>query len=235
MESRPHETGIQRMSRPRLYEQVVHRIIEWIEQNQLAAGDRLPPERELAGHLGVSRATLSQALVAMEVTGVVTVRHGDGAVIRTAPRSGRISSVIRLHAQQLDDVLDAREALETKTAALAASRRTDDDLDAIEAALTEMDADIRSGSRGIGGDEAFHHAVTAASHSLILIELMGVISELIRETRVEAWTHAECPADGLVQHRAIAAAIAAGAPDAASAAMHLHLVSVRQELFRSAD
>ena len=70
-----------RLLRTRLYEQVAAQITTWVTDNDLAPGDRLPPERELAARLGVSRATLSQALVALEVIGAVSVRHGDGTVV----------------------------------------------------------------------------------------------------------------------------------------------------------
>ena len=81
----PEMGRLRPVSRPRLYEQVVQQILAWIDDNGIDVGDRLPPERELASRLGVSRATVSQALVAMEVVGVVAVRHGDGAVIVESP------------------------------------------------------------------------------------------------------------------------------------------------------
>ncbi len=71
-----------RLPRPRLYEQLADHIADFIEAQGLSPGDRLPPERRLARDLGVSRATLSRALVALEVQGRVEVRHGDGAVVR---------------------------------------------------------------------------------------------------------------------------------------------------------
>ena len=70
-----------RFARPRLYQQLAVHITDFIEAQGLSPGDRLPPERELAVELGVSRATLSQALVALEMQGRVAVRHGDGAVV----------------------------------------------------------------------------------------------------------------------------------------------------------
>src|SRR6478672_3565580 len=89
-----------KVTRTRLYEQVAEQITEWITATGLAVGDRLPPERELAQQLGVSRATLSQALVALEVVGVVTVRHGDGTVLSDAPGPRRIVEAIRAHAHR---------------------------------------------------------------------------------------------------------------------------------------
>ncbi len=70
------------LQRPRLYEQLADHIADFIDAQGLSPGDRLPPERRLAKDLGVSRATLSRALVALEVRGRVVVRHGDGAVVR---------------------------------------------------------------------------------------------------------------------------------------------------------
>ena len=90
------------LQRTRLYEQVAEQISTWIRDNGLRAGDRLPPERELATRLGVSRATLSQALVALEVVGVVEVRHGDGTVVTARhQKTSRIVEAIRSHADRL--------------------------------------------------------------------------------------------------------------------------------------
>jgi GntR family transcriptional regulator, transcriptional repressor for pyruvate dehydrogenase complex len=216
-----------RLMRTRLYEQVAGQISSWINDNGLAAGDRLPPERELAQRLGVSRATLSQALVALEVIGVVEVRHGDGTVVTAGHRqSTRIVEAIRSHADRLPEIIETRDALETKIAALAAARRTDDDLARIDDALDFMAAEVEAGSRGVEGDERFHGAVTAASHSLLLAHLMDEIGDLIRETRLESLGQPGRPQDSLAGHRAVAEAIRAGDPEAAAAAMHAHVAMV---------
>ena len=219
-------SGMPRLARTRLYEQVAEQITSWIDQNGLTAGDRLPPERELAQRLGVSRATLSQALVALEVIGVVTVRHGDGTVLADAPGPRRIVEAIRAHAHRLPEIIETRDALETKIAALAATRHTADDLARIDEALDEMQRDVEAGGRGVEGDERVHGAVTAAAHSLLLARLMDEIRDLIRETRIESLSQPGRPADSLVHHRAIADAIRSGDPEAAAAAMHAHVVMV---------
>lgn len=216
-----------RLLRTRLYEQVAGQITSWIDANGLQAGDRLPPERELAARLGVSRATLSQALVALEVIGVVTVRHGDGTVVTEASRGQqRIVDAIRDHAHRLPEVIETRDALETKIAELAALRRTDDDLARIDDALAAMEADVEDGGRGVEGDERFHGAVTAAAHSLLLARLMEEIGDLIRETRIESLSQPGRPRDSLAGHRAVAEAIRAGDPEAAARAMHAHVEMV---------
>ncbi|MGJ9413718.1 FadR/GntR family transcriptional regulator [Aeromicrobium sp. CF4.19] len=212
--------------RTRLYEQVADQIIHWVHTQGLAAGDRLPPEREFATSLGVSRATLSQALVALEVIGVVGVRHGDGTVLNRTDPSLPIVHAIRAHADRLPEIIDARDALETKIAALAAQRRTASDLEAIQHALDEMEAEIDGGDRGVVGDEKFHAAVTAASHSALLAEMMRTISDLVRESRIESLSQPGRPQDSLAGHRRIAESIAAGDPDAAAAAMRAHVAQV---------
>ena len=124
--------------------------------NDLQPGDKLPAERELAARLGVSRATLSQALVALEVIGAVAVRHGDGTVVAKSPGASRIVEAVRAHADRLPEIIETRDALETKIASLAASRRTDEDLQRIEEALVRMEEDVEAGGRGVEGDEHFH-------------------------------------------------------------------------------
>jgi GntR family transcriptional repressor for pyruvate dehydrogenase complex len=214
------------VSRPRLYEQVAQQILTWVRDTDLKAGDRLPPERDLAARLGVSRATISQALVAMEVVGIIHVRHGDGAVLVDSSGASRVVEALRRHAQQLPDVIDAREALESKLAALAAVRRTDEDLARIDAALEDMERDVRAGGRGVEGDESFHTAVTAAGHSPLLHRLMNEIRDLIRETRIESLSQPGRPRESLEGHRAIADAIRNQDPDAAAAAMRAHVDKV---------
>lgn len=219
-------TGLKPLTRPRLYEQVAEQITGWIGENGLKPGDRLPPERELATRLGVSRATVSQALVALEVIGVVAVRHGDGAVLTETRSSTKIIDAIRAHATRMPEIIEARDALESKLAALAAQRRSDDDMARIDAALDEMARDIGDGGRGVEGDELFHAAITAAAHSSLLARMMAEISDLILETRIESLSQPGRPRDSLQAHRKIADAIRAKDPRAAAEAMHDHVEMV---------
>ena len=212
--------------RSRLYEQVADQISTWIKENGLLPGDRLPPERELAQRLGVSRATLSQALVALEVIGVVVVRHGDGTVLTERARTAPVIEAIRAHADRLSEIIEARDALESKLAALAAVRRTDADLAAIRAALQEMEREIDAGGRGVEADEQFHGAITTAARSELLTQMMAAIHDLIRETRLESLSQPGRPRESLAGHRRVADAIAAGDPDAAALAMHEHVMLV---------
>jgi GntR family transcriptional regulator, transcriptional repressor for pyruvate dehydrogenase complex len=117
------EGGLRPVQRPRLYEQVVQQLIAWSRSSGPGPGDRLPPERELAARPGVSRATLAQALVALEVTGVVSVRHGDGTVLLAEPRVEAVLAALRERRDDLGDVIEARKALEVRLAPRHRRRR----------------------------------------------------------------------------------------------------------------
>lgn len=221
--TQPEAAGLAPLPRRRLYEQIAQQLLAHIRTTGLRPGDRLPPERELAARLGVSRASIAQALVALEILGVVNVRHGNGAVIVSLISDHQVVEALRAHASRLPDVIEARAALEVKLASLAATRRTPADLAAIDDALEVMRHEIESGGRGIEGDEAFHAAVTAAGHSSLLERLMQEISDLIAESRVESLGQPGRPTQSLAGHRAIAEAIRAGDAAAAAAAMEAHI------------
>jgi GntR family transcriptional repressor for pyruvate dehydrogenase complex len=206
---------------------IVEQLCAYIADNEMMPGEKLPAERDLATKLSVSRASLSQALVALEVQGVLSVRHGDGAILVRRPTEERAIRALREHADRIPDVIEAREALEVKLAGLAAARRTDAEMAAIDAAIATMEAEVEAGERGVVGDEMFHEAITAAAHSSLLAKLMHEISGLIRETRIESLSQENRPRASLEGHRKIADAVRKQDPREASRAMaeHIRLVS----------
>jgi GntR family transcriptional repressor for pyruvate dehydrogenase complex len=224
------------VTRPRLYEVIVEQLCAYMADNEMTPGDRLPAERDLAANLGVSRASLSQALVALEVQGVLSVRHGDGAILVRRPTEERAIKALREHADRIPDIIEAREALEVKLAGLAAARRTDEEMAAIDAAIAKMESEIEAGDRGVTGDEMFHEALTTAAHSSLLATLMHEISGLVRETRIESLSQEDRPRASLEGHRRIAEAVRRQDSVAASRAMadHIRLVS-DVALLRDAD
>ncbi|WP_131105976.1 FadR/GntR family transcriptional regulator [Ornithinimicrobium sufpigmenti] len=222
------------LSRPRLYEQIVQELHHHIATHGLQPGDKLPAERELAQALGVSRASLAQALVALEVVGVVQVRHGEGATIRQLPGAGdTLLRAIREHQDALPDIIDARSAMEAKLAWLAAERRTEEDLRLIDEALAQMRSEVRAGQRALEGDRAFHEAVTRAAHSPVLARLMAEISELILESRTQSLSQPGRPQDSLRMHEKITDAIRRRDAGAAAAAMTEHIAVVSDVEFLS--
>src|SRR5437763_11583274 len=148
----PVSEALRPLTRPRLYEQVVQRLREHVADSGLKTGDRLPPERELAERLGVSRASIKQAIVVLEVQGLVEVRHGGGTYLRSDTLAVEPVEKLVERRRRLPDVLDAREAVETKLAELAAMRRTDADLAEMDAARDMMRDEIAAGKLGEEGE-----------------------------------------------------------------------------------
>jgi len=170
------------------------------------------------------------------VQGLVEVRHGEGAILRHTAPNRAVVAALRTHERRLRDVHDAREALEVKLAELAAVRRTDADLEAIDEALRFMAGEVDAGDRGLTGDERFHHAVTEAAHSPVLAELMDNLADAIRETRLESLSQPGRPRKSLRSHQRIADAIRAGDGRAAARAMWAHIGLVSDvELLRAEE
>lgn len=183
------------MTKQRLYEQVLERLRQYVADGGLRAGDRLPPERDLAQRLGVSRASVKQAIVVLEVQGLVEARHGGGTyLVRDSLDVEPVEKMVERR-RRLPDVLEAREALETKLAELAAERRTEDDLAAMRSALAVMAEEIDRDGHGVEGDRLFHAAVTAAAHSSLLAEFMRSIAHQIAESRTESLRQPGRPVD----------------------------------------
>ncbi|MET9634137.1 FadR/GntR family transcriptional regulator [Lentzea sp. NPDC006480] len=214
------------MVKSRLYEQVLERLRAYVAEAGLKAGDKLPAERELAASLGVSRASVKQAIVVLEVQGLVEARHGGGTyLVRDTLDVEPVEQLVERR-KRLPEVLEAREALETKLAELAAERRTEDELDAIRQSLDFMHEEIVGGGFGVEGDRRFHAAVTAAAHSSLLADFMKAIAGQITESRTESLRQPGRPHRSLAQHTAIYEAIAAGDPKKAAAAMRKHVRTV---------
>jgi GntR family transcriptional repressor for pyruvate dehydrogenase complex len=223
---RPSTDSLRAPDRRRLYEQLAARLLDFVEVTGLAVGDRLPSERELAQALQVSRASVRQATVALEVRGILEVRHGDGIYLRSMPNDAGHLMELMTQRHRLPEILEAREALETQLAALAAVRRTDEEISAMVAALDVMAADIQGGGLGEEGDRLFHQAVTNAARSPLLAEFMAAIAAPIAETRRSSLGEPGRPPRSRDAHRRILDAIQRGDVSAARQAMRRHVKMV---------
>jgi GntR family transcriptional repressor for pyruvate dehydrogenase complex len=223
---RPSTESLRAPDRRRLYEQLAARLLDYVEVTGLRVGDRLPSERDLAQALQVSRASVRQATVALEVRGTLEVRHGDGIYLRSLPNDSGHLMELMTQRHRLPEILEAREALETQLAALAAARRTDADVAAMDRALTTMLAEISDGSLGEEGDRLFHEAVTRAARSPLLADFMAALAVPISETRRSSLGEPGRPARSLRAHRAILEAIRRGDAPGARLAMRRHVKMV---------
>jgi GntR family transcriptional repressor for pyruvate dehydrogenase complex len=224
--ARPSTESLRAPDRQRLYEQLAARLLDYVEVTGLSVGDRLPSERELAQALQVSRASVRQATVALEVRGTLEVRHGDGIYLRSMPDDAGHLMELMTQRHRLPEILEAREALETQLAGLAAVRRTDDEIADMTLALDVMAADIGAGGLAEEGDRLFHQAVTKAARSPLLAEFMAAIAAPIAETRRSSLGEPGRPPRSLAAHRRILDAIQRRDEAAARRAMRRHVKMV---------
>jgi GntR family transcriptional repressor for pyruvate dehydrogenase complex len=219
------ERALRPVRRSRLYEEVIERLRELIDVQGLEPGDRLMSERELAERLGVSRASVRQALTALEVMGLVRVRHGGGVFLARTPDAVLPSLARELldSYEQLPAVIEVREAVETQTARLAARRRHARDLQAMRDALEAMETAIDSDGEPADADASFHTAIVRAARNPLLERLWADLSDPIDQTRRASLARPGRPPRSLAAHRAILEAIEAGDEDAAATRMREHL------------
>jgi len=215
---------------PRTYRVVAERIQELIRQQGIAPGARLPAERELAASLRVSRASLREALIALELGGVIEVRGGSGVYVCD---TGAAPSAVPEAGPGPFEVLSARSLIESEVAAMAAKNASEAALDTILAALLEMERSHEDRSSNEQADRNFHLAIAHASGNAALT---GVIDYLWRQ-RSSLWHRLkqhyrteELRKATLVDHRAIFDAIAARDAAGARGAMRTHLQRVRRTL-----
>jgi GntR family transcriptional regulator, transcriptional repressor for pyruvate dehydrogenase complex len=206
------------------------RVIDWlsadITDRDVQVGERLPTEREIAVQCDVSRASVRQALAALQALGIVRVRHGDGCYLVQRPEDRQALAALLTRQRPLDEVLEARTALEVTLARLAAERRTESDLRDVAAALELMEDELAAGAPGEAGDQAFHQAVTAAAQNSLLAELIDHLGGDLGRVRTVSLTTPGRPARSLAQHREIAAAPPPRDPAAAERAMREHIQAI---------
>jgi GntR family transcriptional regulator, transcriptional repressor for pyruvate dehydrogenase complex len=225
--------------RVRTYELVLDSIETQIVSGALRAGERLPPERELATMLGVSRPAVREALRILEAQGVVRSQAGQGpdsgTTIDRVPRDA-LARLLRLHVAlgsfELEDVVDTRVALERSSVALACRNARPEDLERMREnllAMNEPDVDRETFDQF---DTDFHVALADAGGNRLMSDVTRAIRESVRmpilaamtamaETGKDGWPGVR---DGLrADHRAIFAAVEAGQAEQAADRMEAHI------------
>lgn len=208
----------------------VYDILEQlIATAQLPPGAHLPPERELATQLGVSRNSVREAVHELELKRLVERRSGRGTIVLDPQSNSHGTLLNELSADQRDllEIMDFRLIMEPPIAALAAERTTRGSLTRLARLLDEM-ADESEPARVADLDQSFHAAVARATHNRLLVRLLEVSSEWLRQSRREALQSRVRRAASLAGHRRIYEAIRAGERDEAYAAMVDHIQQVRR-------
>jgi GntR family transcriptional regulator, uxu operon transcriptional repressor len=217
---------------PRLYRVVASRIQELIEQENIKAGERLPSERDLAAKLSVSRTSLREALIALELGGIIEVRGGSGVYV--SEQAADPADVLEVGPGPFE-VLAARRMIEAEVAAIAAKMATDSAIDAILRAVLEMERDHDDRSANEQADRNFHLAIARATGNSALV---GVVEYLWNQRGTlwhklkEHFQTEELRKQTLHDHRAILEAIASHDVAGARQAMRAHLERVTRTFSR---
>lgn len=224
--------GIQTIKVQRLYLQVAEQLQGMVESGTLEAGSRLPSERDLATQFGVSRPTIREAMIALEIAGLVEVRSGSGVyVLEQGDNPGIVSE---MQGPGPFEILEARKLIEGETCALAALRISAEQLIRLQELLDEMAEENRQEHITEKADEKFHCVIAEAAGNSALSATISWLWQLRNESEISTHFHQRLREEGdrpiLADHQAILEALKAGDADAARAAMSGHLQRVTDHL-----
>jgi GntR family transcriptional repressor for pyruvate dehydrogenase complex len=180
--------GLRPVQKRTLTQEAFDQLVAFLQDGSHHPGDALPSQQELADQLGVSRPVLREAMQRLEAAGLVEIRHGSGSYVAHPPAETVFDRVFgKFTHEQALDVLEARGIIEAECAALAAVRATDEDLDRMQQAVDKIRDLSADGDLTVGGADAFHAALTAASHNSVLAAMgqMFQLPNYIQGIRVE--------------------------------------------------
>ncbi len=218
---------LQAVEPQRLYRQIAEQLRQLIARGEFALGSRLPAERDLATQLGVSRPSVREALIALEVEGVIEVRTGSGIYVKAWPGPTPAASGNGPTEWGPLEVMRARLLVEPEVAALAAEHASSAQLQAMRAGLRQMKQAARAGQMPREGDEAFHEAIVQACGNGVLqdtvVRYLQARSGPLFERLGEYFQSPESWQAAIAEHEQVLQAIAARSPAAARKAMQHHL------------
>jgi GntR family hexuronate regulon transcriptional repressor len=217
-------------SNDRLYQDLARKLIAELAAGNYPVGSRLPAERELALQYNVSRPTVREAIIAMEVQGLVEVRIGSGAYVLRLPGKGDIPG-FNITAFELTE---ARLLFEGEAAALAATQIGDEEIAEIEALVREIARENQDPKGPDKADRAFHFAIARATRNHAVFETIERLWDLRNTSPEAALLHEKARTANVKpvveEHSAVLQALKARDPAAARAAMRTHLSAVLDSL-----
>ncbi len=209
---------------------VVGHVESLISRGRLRPGDRLPPERELALQVGVSRPTVRAGLRWLAAMGVVRARQGSGTFITDGPprmEPGALGMLATLHGFTRDEMFEARRVLETGVAGLAAERASGEQVASMADELTGLFASLDAPQSFLLRDVRFHRAIAAGSGNPVLAALVELVSGLVYDRRRLTIERAQDLKESAEMHRRIYQAIRERNADRARDEMAAHLDTAR--------
>lgn len=207
---------------------IIHRLEEMMLQGALRPGQRLPPERDLAQLMAVSRTSVRQALAILKERGLISVRAGSGSYAQSSrdlvitDLAGSLSTF----KERVLEPMEVRQLLEPQTARLAAERASAEDLRLLSTLLEEQNTRFQAGQTFVEEDIAFHRQIAQSANNRILLQVIDNAQLMLRDSREISMATPEGARISLKGHSQIYDAIRARKPDIAYEAMADHIETV---------
>src|ERR687893_2709443 len=220
--------------RTRLRDRAADQLLEMVISGGLEPGERLPPERELCAHLGVSRTVVREALNLLEARGLISIEHGRGAVVSGGnPRAVRetLGLLLRVQPKTLWELLEMRKILEVEVAGLAAERAEEEDVRAMHIQLDRMLASIDAPEGYVDADVAFHSLLARGARNGVLLTMLEPIVDLLRASRrVSASRRPGSALRASGEHEEILRRVEVGDAEGARREMRAHLSNTAKDI-----
>ena len=220
------KSGVEVIRKTKVYEKIAEQIQRLICDGFLKPGDKLPSERELAEIFQVSRGSLRDAVRALEVTGLVEPRQGEGTVVRAPSAESLINPLTTVLLRQkvfVSELLEFRAMIEPVLARRAAKHASPEDVAHLEEILRRQQEKADRGELAIEEDTEFHNAIAQAAKNSVVLKVLDVFMELLRESREKSLQVEGRLQKSLEGHRQIFQAIQCQDPIGAENAMRQHI------------
>lgn len=221
----------------KVYMHIVEQVRDLIKEHKLNPGDKLPSEHILTEKFGASRPSVREALTALEILGIIESRGGKGNFIR----ENLSSPLYEQRFKELKDeespfeILEARKAVETEIAGLAAEKATEEDIAVLQDSLDKMKSAITNIPGVMEFDREFHINIASAAHNAILFSMMSYLANGLKEKlwinlKEKSWSILGRPKKYLEEHTEILNAIKNKDSKSACKKMYNHLAGVEEDL-----
>lgn len=223
----------------RRYQEVAEALKQEMVEQGLSVGTRMRTERRIAEDLGVSRSVVREAIIMLEIEGLVSVRKGSGTYIERLPHSAESDVDARSDIGPFE-LLQARQLLESNIAAFAATMVTKSDINRMQEALEMEIQAMEEGSPDYDGDELFHRLIAEATQNGVLVDMVDEMWRLRKGNKIWDGLHARIFDESyrkqwLDDHQTILTALNQRDPGKARDAMWTHLENVRNTLLVLSD
>ncbi|MGA2643980.1 MAG: FadR/GntR family transcriptional regulator [Candidatus Sulfotelmatobacter sp.] len=229
----PARSGFEAIHRSKVYQEVARQLERRITED-LKPGDLLPPERELVRTMGVSRDSVRNAIRTLELMGLLEPRQGIGTVV-CSPRpepANSITAALLEKRKMVAELIDVRKMIEPAMAGRAAQHISRDAIADMENILVRQKAKVLQGGLGIEEDSEFHYAIALASDNSVILKVVDVLMDLLRETRASSLQVEGRQEKSLAGHHRILSALKLGDAAAAESAMRRHLQEIENVVLK---